>query len=210
MSLGAEFPRNAVGGPGNLIAAMNKSVNYAASKGVLVISAAGNSGIDFGQAGNYTAVPAESGSGLAISATGPLAYAYGAINFRRSSSYTNYGEGMIFAAAPGGDFAYATNEFCSMPILGGAGTVTTRCWVFDMVISTSRGGTANGAYSFAAGTSMAAPAASAIAALIKQKYPNISLGALKAKLAQSADDEGKTGHDEFYGKGFLNARRAVE
>jgi hypothetical protein len=45
--------------------------------------------------------------------------------------------------------------------------------------------------------------------LIKQRYPGISVGALKNKLANSADDEGKLGHDPFYGRGFVNARRAV-
>jgi subtilisin family serine protease len=56
---------------------------------------------------------------------------------------------------------------------------------------------------------MAAPAASGVAALIKQRFPNISVGALKNRLAQSADDEGADGHDPFYGRGFVNARRAV-
>ena len=56
---------------------------------------------------------------------------------------------------------------------------------------------------------MAAPAAAGVAALIKQRFPGISLGALKAKLAQTADDEGPVGADPVYGKGFVNARRAV-
>jgi subtilisin family serine protease len=56
---------------------------------------------------------------------------------------------------------------------------------------------------------MAAPAASGVAALIKQRFPNISVGALKNRLAQSADDEGANGHDPVYGRGFVNARRAV-
>jgi subtilisin family serine protease len=56
---------------------------------------------------------------------------------------------------------------------------------------------------------MAAPAAAAVAAIIKQRFPGISVGALKNKLAQTADDEGKKGHDAFYGRGFVNARRAA-
>ena len=64
-------------------------------------------------------------------------------------------------------------------------------------------------YGWAAGTSMAAPAVSAVAALIKQANPGISLGALKTKLQQSADDEGKKGNDPYYGKGFVNAAKAV-
>jgi subtilisin family serine protease len=56
---------------------------------------------------------------------------------------------------------------------------------------------------------MAAPAASAIAALIKQKHPGIPVGELKNRLAQSATDEGKPGQDNFYGRGYVNAKRAV-
>ncbi|HEX5760354.1 MAG TPA: S8 family serine peptidase [Thermoanaerobaculia bacterium] len=199
MSLGAGFPK--AGGAGSLIGALAKAVNFATSNGVLVISAAGNSGIDLGQAGSITFVPAESGSGLAVSATGPLAWAYGNTNFTRPASYSNYGEGTINVAGPGGDFAYPGNEDCTMPIVGG--TITRPCWVFDMVLSTSRAG-----YSWAAGTSMASPAAAAVAALIVQANPGISLGALKSSLQQSADDEGKIGNDEFYGHGFVNAARA--
>lgn len=73
----------------------------------------------------------------------------------------------------------------------------------------SRGTTPGGGYSWAAGTSMAAPAASAVAALIKQKYPNASVGELKNLLRRATDDAGKPGHDQFYGSGYLNAEKAV-
>ncbi len=56
---------------------------------------------------------------------------------------------------------------------------------------------------------MAAPMVSGIAALIKQRYPGISLGALKTQLQRTADDEGPVGADPYYGKGFVNARKAV-
>jgi subtilisin family serine protease len=55
---------------------------------------------------------------------------------------------------------------------------------------------------------MASPAAAGVAALIKGANPGIPLGALKTKLKNTADDEGPNGHDEFYGHGFVNARRA--
>ena len=60
------------------------------------------------------------------------------------------------------------------------------------------------------GTSMAAPAASAVAAIIKQQHPNISLGALKTSLERATTDSGKTGNDPFYGKGFVNALLACQ
>jgi subtilisin family serine protease len=209
MSLGATFPRNA-DGAAQLIAALNKAINYAASKGVLCVSSAGNSGLDMGQMRNYIKVPAQNGTGIVVSATGPIGFALGATNFRNVASYTDYGEDLVNIAGPGGDSVLAGNAICTLPRVP-AGSVTNYCWVFDMVMSTSRGSSSSiSSYSWAAGTSMAAPAVSAVAALIKQKNPNISLGALEAKLLNSADDEGKIGHDEFYGRGFVNARRAVE
>ena len=209
MSLGAVFAKNDTGA-GQLVAAMNKAVNYANRFGVLVVSAAGNSGLDLDHSGNLISVPAQSGAGVAVSATGPVGFALGATNFDRPASYTNYGTSAINVAAPGGDFALPGSALCTLPRVP-SGTSTIPCWAFDMVISTSRGGLASTtSYSWAAGTSMAAPAASAVAAIIKQKNPNISLGALKAALQNSAIDAGKNGADPFYGKGWVNALRACQ
>jgi lantibiotic leader peptide-processing serine protease len=201
MSLGAEFPRGHRDGA-ELTSALNRAVNFASRNGTLVVVSAGNSGLDFDHQQNVIVTPAESGNAIAISATGPMAFAYGATDFSRPASYSNYGNSLVWLAAPGGDFAYPGNELCSLPTT--TTPVTVPCWAFDMVLSTSRAG-----YTWAAGTSMAAPAASAVAALIKQKYPGISVGQLKNRLAQSATDEGKPGQDNFYGRGYINARNAV-
>lgn len=202
MSLGATFSKQ--GGAGSLIGALAKAVNYADRFGVLVVSAAGNDGLDLDHSGPVTTVPAQSGSGIAVSATAPVGWALGAMNFDQPTTYTNYGNSVVTVAAPGGDSAYPGNEACTV------GGLTRPCWVFDMVLSTSRGTTAAGGYSWAAGTSMAAPAASAVAAMIKQKNPSMSLGALKTSLAQSALDRGKQGNDPFYGKGWVNALAACQ
>jgi lantibiotic leader peptide-processing serine protease len=210
MSLGATFPRGGGPGTGQLLGALAKAVNYAASKGVLVVTAAGNDGLDLGQSKSYISVPAESGSGIAVSSTGPLGFALGATNFRRPASYSNYGEGTITVAGPGGDFMLPGNALCGIPRVP-SGLVVNPCWAFDMVISTVRGsGASISSYNWTAGTSMAAPAVSAVAALAKQAHPTLSLGGLKSKLKNSADDEGKKGNDDFYGHGFVNAGKAVQ
>lgn len=207
MSLGASFER---GGreAAELTSALNRALNFAARQGVLVVSSAGNDSIDVDHSGNLIVTPAQSGNGIAVSATGPEGFGYGASNFRRFSSYSNYGRSMVNVAGPGGDFnLFGTptgDANCTKPVYNPAGTITRPCWVFDMVLSTSRAG-----YSWAAGTSMSAPAVSAVAALIKQKNPGISVGELKNRLAQSADDEGKPGADPYYGRGFVNALNAV-
>lgn len=207
MSLGAVFNR---GGreAAELTSLLNRAVNFASSQGTLVISAAGNSGLDVDHTGNVVVTPAQSGNGLAVSSTGPFGFGYGATNFSRFSSYSNWGNSLVSLAGPGGDFAWPTNEFCTKTTALGA-AVTRPCWVFDMVISTARGTTVNGAYSWAAGTSMAAPAVAAVAALIKQKHPTASVGELKTRLMRATIDEGKNGNDPFYGKGYVNAWKAI-
>ncbi|MBO0801347.1 MAG: S8 family serine peptidase, partial [Blastocatellia bacterium] len=214
MSLGATFPKGGGNtGAGSLIAALNKAVNFAGQYS-LVVSSAGNDGLDLDHSGNIISVPAQSGSGIAISATAPVGYAVGypngATNYSRLASYSNFGNSAIWVGAPGGDSAFTpTDQNCSIPTVP-TGSVVEPCYIFDFVLSTSRGAdSSTTSYAFAAGTSMAAPAASAVAALIKQRFPNISIGELKNRLAQTADDDGKSGHDPAYGRGFVNARRAV-
>lgn len=323
MSLGAVFNKR-LSGAGPLVAALNKAVNYAASKGTLVITAAGNDGLDLGQSQDIISVPAESGSGLAVSATGPVDwvgfFGGGPADLREPAPYSNYGEGTINVAAPGGqpgitalvevnspasiagtkeaadanygptpsgetadvvlwtdaaDISGDPHDACEggtdanvagkialihrgacafvaksaaaeasgaigvmisnnrpgpAPGLGGSGPLTIPSvgitqddgadmeselpgvnvtlignpdGVLDQVLSTCASG-----WCFAYGTSMAAPAAAGVAALIKSAHPEYSLGVLKTKLAQTADDEGKKGNDEFYGRGFVNAYRA--
>ncbi len=331
MSLGATFAKGAhgpgFGGAGPLLGPLAKAVNYAGSKGTLVISAAGNDGLDLGQSQDVTSVPGESGSGIAITATGPEDV-FGILTGtpgdpRRIASYTNYGEGTTYVAAPGGDFGISaqlvvnspasiagtkrasianfgplpagdngdvalwndpsdstgdpndaceggvdasvagkfalihrgscafttkvanaqasgavgviisTNNAGPPPVMGGtdasitipsvsilrsdgmaiegalaSDTVNTTMLdnptgIFDQVLSTCKVG-----WCFAVGTSMASPAAAGVAALILGENPGMSLGTLKTRLAQTADDEGKVGNDEFYGHGFVNAANA--
>jgi subtilisin family serine protease len=209
MSLGATLPRGGGNtGVGALCGALNKAVNYA-GKYVLVVTSAGNDALDLDHSGSLIKVPAMSGSAIAVSATGPMGFALGATDFRRPASYTNFGNSLVWLAAPGGDFALQGDAICAVPRVP-SGFLVNYCWVFDMVLSCSRGaGASTTSYSWAAGTSMAAPAVSAVAALVRQKYPGLSVGALKTCLANTADDEGSNGHDPYFGRGFVNARRAV-
>lgn len=73
-----------------------------------------------------------------------------------------------------------------------------------MVFSTYIGG-----WAWMSGTSMAAPCAAGVAALIIEKYGPMSVGRLKNHLANTADDLGKPGKDHYYGRGRVNAYKAV-
>jgi subtilisin family serine protease len=217
MSLGATFPKVEKGftsDNSDLLNSLSKATSYARGRGVLVVTSAGNGdpvtgiGIDFDHTGSLVTVPAQSVGVITVAALGPERFAYGATNFDDLASYSNYGQSLISLSGPGGDSRYPGNENCTMTIL--TGPITTACWVFDMVISSARGTVAAGGFSWAAGTSMAAPAVSGVAALIVGKYGPMQPAQLEAMLRRSSDDLGKPGNDDAHGAGRVNALRAVQ
>jgi len=212
MSLGAQFARQGVGAA-QLAVALGKATTYAWQRGVTVVAALGNEYTDLDHTANTVFLPAMSPHVIAVSATGPVGFVFGATNYDRPASYTNYGQSAVDFAAGGGDFVLPDQpppNLCAVPRIP-SGLVVNLCWVFDMVMAPCRGsGASNGAYCWAAGTSMATPAVSGVAALIIGKYGKIGPAAVEARLRASADDLGKPGNDDFYGGGRVNAFRATQ
>ena len=206
MSLGAVF-YNQGKEAAELMSAMSRATMYARQQGVLVVVAAGNDAIDLDHTANLVSTPAQNAGVTSVSALGPLGWAvFPSADLDRPASYTNFGQSAISFGAPGGDFAYPGNQLCAKPRLP-TGTVVIPCWAADMVISAN--GTSTGAYTWAAGTSMAAPALAGVAALIVGKNGPMHPAQLEARLRATSDDLGKPGNDDFYGQGRVNAYRAV-
>jgi subtilisin family serine protease len=212
MSLGDTFIPEAA--DEELLLALDQATRYAYQQGVTIIASSGNDATYHDKGSPWVTVPAQSQHVIAVSATAPEGFAVnypnGATNFSDPASYTNFGKSVVGLGAPGGDSRLPGNAVCSIP-RNPTGAVTTACWVFDLVISPGSLAPDNVTYFFAAGTSMAAPAAAAVAALIIQKNGgHMHPAQVKAALEQSAADLGKAGEDEFYGQGFVNAFRAIQ
>jgi subtilisin family serine protease len=201
MSLGATFPSGRDIKVRALTAAMEQATSYAHSQGVVIIASAGNGdkhgrGINH-DLGQHFTLPAQAAYVLGVSATAPECFALGATNFTKLASYSNFGTKVVDFAGPGGDFD------CPDPDL----------YVYDMVLSPGTL-TDDTGYFFAAGTSMSAPAVAGVAALIVEKNglarSEAAANAVETKLRLSSDDLGAPGVDGVYGKGFVNADRAVQ
>jgi len=209
MSLGAQFARQGVGAA-QLAVALGKATTYAYQQGVTVIAALGNAATDLDHTANIVFLPAMSPHVIAVSATGPLDFAHGATNFDRPASYTNFGQSAVEFAGPGGDFALPGNDICTYQ-RNPTGSSLQFCWVLDMVMAPCRGGgTSISSYCWAAGTSMASPAVAGVAALIVGRFGHVGPAEVERRLRQSADDLGKPGNDDFYGRGRVNAVRAIQ
>jgi lantibiotic leader peptide-processing serine protease len=209
MSLGAGFASNEAGAV-QLTNALSKATTYAYQQGVTVIAAAGNNAVDIDHTANLIFVPAQSTDVIAVAATGPIGFGLGATNYDHPASYTNFGQSAISFAGPGGDNVLPGNGVCTFAIHP-AGVGAQFCWVLDMVMAPCRGGpTSIASYCWADGTSMASPAVAGVAALVVGKNGPMPPAQLESILRRSADDLGKSGNDDYYGRGRVNAGRAVQ
>lgn len=197
MSLGAEVDGQE---DAALIESIRRAVKYAEKNRTIVIAAAGNDAADLDDPSVGVYVPCEVSS-VCVSATGPLMQQ----NFDQPATYTNYGLSAITVAAPGGN-ASDTEPYVSQDLILGA--CSTRATQGTLVICRTSG--INGYYyAYAAGTSMATPHVSGVAAMILSQSPGIPLHALKNKITEHADDLGAPGPDAYYGAGRVNVYRSL-
>lgn len=190
MSLGGSFSRSRY--PGYL-ATINRAFTYLDRKRVTVVVSAGNSALDLDHDGAGYKTYCNTPTNFCVSATGPTAAASVNgpwTNIDAPAYYTNYGRSAVDVAAPGGN--------------SGA-RVWAACSPFSIVIPVCQRGT----YVVGIrGTSMAAPHASGVAALMVEKHGK-NPGAIRTAIEQASDDLGESGVDPFYGRGRINILRAL-
>lgn len=199
MSLGVSIPRIGNKGDNRFISelqnAVNKAITYAYQNGTTVIVSAGNEATDL-DGGDRSAVRfnTQMSHAVGISALTTLNWASTGDGPLYPASYTNIGTSMVDFSAPGGSVDYPGNEGC---VVAG---LARPCWVFDLVFSTG-----NGSWYWSAGTSMAAPHAAGVAALIISETGNSTPAHVVQQMRARAVDGGKPGRDDAYGHGIVNS-----
>jgi len=197
------------------IAAYEAGLDYATSRGVLIVASAGNDGFTLPFPGR-TFLPAEAPGVVSVAATGPntnlapfgnnATWAAPGAAFDGIASYSNRGPvPSVDISAPGGD------AFTGWPSQSLILSVCSRQFNFGTPTSPSFPCAANGFWVTEAGTSMASPHVAGVAALIRARWPaSVRSPVLRAKiescLFRSVDNIGPT---SIFGRGRVNAYKAV-
>jgi lantibiotic leader peptide-processing serine protease len=236
-----------------ILAELEAAARYARQKGVLIVASAGNEADDLQhpdvdtispdwppgaaeerEIGNNCRVsPAELSGALTVSATGPIGYPGYDLWI---ADYSSVGMGVVDVAAPGGDFFRATNtrQDAVLGALSSTGDPDNSIWEFYDFLETNGGPGFDGLtvladggyrYGFLNGTSMAAPHATGVAALIVENHPGWNPAAVKAAVERTAQPldcpsvalandprvcYGSGGRTSFFGHGLVDALAAAQ
>lgn len=198
----------------DLLKALNRTMQYAAKKGVVTVVAAGNESENLDV--KEIALLCELKSVICVSATGPVSAPPNGATLTDvdvPAIFTNYGRTAIAVAAPGGNYAVNAGGFlttggfvyqaCSKERLNY--NRTTRVFTKSVCALNP----ARHFISGAVGTSMASPHAAGLAALMVAKYGKKNPEFIRTKIEGSSDDLGENGKDPFYGTGRINVARAL-
>jgi len=210
MSLGGAFTK---AGNGRFVGLINKTFNYARSKGVTIVVAAGNEAADLDHDGNTYQTFCNTPSVICVAATGPTTDATGLSTVTgpwtavdAPAFYTNFGRSAISVAAPGGNGSFGPDLSppASRDVFVWAACSRTSLYLHELFGFFCNPINIIGAR----GTSMAAPHVAGTAALLVSIVGR-NPAQIKARIQQSADNVAGNGTTPFYGKGRLNVARAV-
>lgn len=181
---GARVVNLSVGGPG-LTGIERDAIAYARGKGVLVVVASGNDGVNVEEYGL-----AASDQVLTVAATGLD---------DEHPNFSNWGPA-VDLAAPGADVlslrARRTDTVRGIP---------------DVPYTDGEAYVgADKRYYRVSGTSFAAPIVAGVASLVLSKRPELTAEQLETILVQSAEDIQTPGRDNFSGAGMVDARAALD
>ena len=203
MSLGGAFLKSA--NPG-FVSVINSVFNYANLHGTLIVVAAGNSAADIDHTGNIFFTYCNSPHVVCVSATGPTAAPTANGPYTTPDAvapYTNFGRSAISLAAPGGGIT-SVNVLVSGPCSSTSLFVNSAGVILGPLCPLPTLFLLRGA-----GTSFSSPHVAGVAASLVATLGHGNPSQIRARLQQTADDLGSAGTDPFYGKGRLNAARAV-
>lgn len=169
--------------------AYQTAIRYAQSRGAIVVTAAGNEGMEFPSQEAYV-LPAEAGDSLVVGATGPVSGA----NPLQPALYSNYGSPFLSLVAPGGGMGFDPETMT--PIVSKADLVLST-WSTKAVRHEDMGFVFGPAeHMYLGGTSMAAAHVSGVAALARSAHGPIKPSQLKdvvLKAVQPQSDPSRTG-----------------
>jgi subtilisin family serine protease/putative cell wall-binding protein len=103
------------------------------------------------------------------------------------------------------EFAYWSSYGSNVDVSAPGGSVqTTNCTVCTFADHDTWG-----SHTYISGTSFATPNTAGVIALIRARYPTYTAGQVVSRLFSTVDDRGYTGYDIRYGRGRVNAYRAL-